>query len=143
MTKAALIHLDIVSAEKQLFSGEVEFVVATGEWGELGVMPGHSPLLSLLKPGEVRFKHSSGGPDQLYYVSGGMIEVQPYTVTVLADAAERADDLDEAAALLAKSHAEEMMNREGADINYSRVAIELARAVAQIRAIQKLRHMRN
>ena len=141
MTARDLIQLDIVSAEKQLFSGEVEFVIASGEWGELGVMPGHSPLLSLLKPGEVRFKHPAG-PEQLYYVSSGMIEVQPHTVTVLADAAERADDLDETAALTAKSSAEEMMSRQGVDIDYTRVAAELARAMAQIRAIQKLRQMR-
>ena len=141
MTARDLIQLDIVSAERQLFSGEVEWVVASGEWGELGIMPGHSPLLSLLKPGEVRFKHR-GGPEHLYYVSSGMLEVQPHTVTVLADAAERADDLDETAALAAKSSAQEMMSRQGVDIDYTRVAAELARAMAQIRAIQKLRQMR-
>lgn len=131
-------HLDIVSAEQEIFSGIVELVVATGELGEIGITPGHAPLLTVLKPGEVRIT-LPGGEEDVYYVSGGMLEVQPYYVTVLADAVERADSLDEAAALAAKARAEEMIASKDADIDYSVAAIELARAVAQIRAIQKVR----
>ncbi len=131
-------HLDIVSAEQQIFSGVVEMVVATGELGEVGITPGHAPLLTVLKPGEIRIT-LPGGKHEVYYVSGGMLEVQPYYVTVLADAAERADSLDEAAALAAKARAEEMIANKAADLDYSVAATELARAVAQIRAIQKAR----
>ncbi len=131
-------HLDIVSAEQQIFSGIVEMVVATGELGEVGIVPGHAPLLTLLKPGEVRVT-MPGGEQEIYYISGGMLEVQPYTVTVLADTAERADNLDEAAALAAKAKAEEAIANKDAKIDYSIAAAELARAVAQIRAIQKTR----
>lgn len=131
-------HLDIVSAEKQLFSGIVEMVVATGALGEIGITPGHAPLLTVLKPGEIRIT-LPGGAEELYYVSGGMLEIQPFYVTVLADVALRADSLDEAAALAAKARAEEMIASKGADFDYSVAAIELARAVAQIRAIQKAR----
>lgn len=131
-------HLDIVSAEKEIFSGTIEMVVATSELGELGIVPGHSPLLALLKPGEVRVTHQ-GGDETVYYVSGGMIEVQPHYVTVLADAVERADSLDEAAALAAKARAEEAIANKDADMDYSIAAAELARAAAQIRAIQKAR----
>jgi F-type H+-transporting ATPase subunit epsilon len=131
-------HLDIVSAEQEIFSGIVELVVATGELGEIGITPGHAPLLTVLKPGEVRIT-LPGGEEDVYYVSGGMLEVQPYYVTVLADAVERADSLDEAAALAAKARAEEMIASKDADIDYSMAATELARAVAQIRAIQKVR----
>ena len=131
-------HLDIVSAEQEIFSGVVEMVVATGELGEVGITPGHAPLLTVLKPGEIRITHQ-GGAQEVYYVSGGMLEVQPYYVTVLADAVERADELDEAAALAAKARAEEAIANKGAELDYSRAAAELARAVAQIRAIQKVR----
>lgn len=131
-------HLDIVSAEQEIFSGVVEMVVATGEFGELGIKPGHAPLLTLLKPGEIRVTHQ-GGTEDVYYVSGGMLEVQPYYVTVLADVVERADSLDEASALAAKARAEEAIANKGADVNYALASAELARAVAQIRAIQKLR----
>lgn len=131
-------HLDIVSAEQEIFSGVVEMVVATGELGEVGITPGHAPLLTVLKPGEIRVT-LQGGKQEIYYVSGGMLEAQPHYVTVLADAVERADDLDEAAALAAKARAEEVIANKGADIDYSKAAAELARAVAQIRAIQKTR----
>jgi F-type H+-transporting ATPase subunit epsilon len=133
-------HLDIVSAEKEIFSGIVEMVVATGELGEVGVTPGHAPLLTVLKPGEVRVT-LPGGEHVIYYISGGMLEVQPYYVTVLADAVERADDLDEAAALAAKARAEEAIANKDAELDYSVATIELARAMAQIRAIQKARKM--
>ena len=131
-------HLDIVSAEREIFSGIVELVVATGELGEIGITPGHAPLLTVLKPGEIRIT-LPGGDQEVYYVSGGMLEVQPYYVTVLADAVERADNLDEAAALAAKARAEEAIANKGAELDYTVAATELARAVAQIRAIQKVR----
>jgi len=131
-------HLDIVSAEQEIFSGVVEMVVATGELGEVGIIPGHAPLLTVLKPGEIRVT-LPGGAQEVYYVSGGMLEVQPYYVTVLADAVERADNLDEAAAIAAKERAEEAIANKGAELDYSVATAELARAVAQIRAIQKVR----
>jgi F-type H+-transporting ATPase subunit epsilon len=131
-------HLDIVSAEQEIFSGLVEMVVATGELGEIGITPGHAPLLTLLRPGEVRLTHP-GGAQEIFYVQGGMLEVQPKCVTVLADVVQRVDHLDEASALAAKAHAEAAMVNKGGDIDYSVAAVELARAVAQIRAIQKVR----
>ena len=131
-------HLDIVSAEHEIFSGVVEMVVATGELGEIGVSPGHAPLLTILKPGEVRVT-LQGGKQEIYYVSGGMLEVQPRYVTVLADFAERAEDIDEAAAVAARSRAEEAIANKSSEVDYSVAASELARAAAQIRAIQKVR----
>jgi F-type H+-transporting ATPase subunit epsilon len=131
-------RLDIVSAEQEIFSGSVEMVVATGELGEIGIVPGHAPLLTVLRPGEVRITHP-GGEQEIYYVSGGMLEVQPYHVSILADVAERAQNLDEAEALAAKTRAEEAMANKNTELNYALAAAELARAVAQIRAIQKLR----
>ena len=131
-------HLDIVSAEQEIFSGIVEMVVATGELGEIGIAPGHAPLLTILKPGEIRIT-LPGGQEEIYYVSGGMLEVQPFYVTVLADAVQRADSIDEAAALAAKARAEEAIANKDAVLDYSVAATELARAVAQLRAIQKLR----
>lgn len=131
-------HLDIVSAESQIFSGLVEMVVATAELGEVGIVPGHAPLLTLLKPGEVRVT-LPGGEQEIYYVQGGMLEVQPHCITILSDVVERADHLDEAAALAAKAQAEAAMANTNADMDYSIAAMELARAVAQIRAIQKVR----
>lgn len=131
-------HLDIVSAEQAIFSGPVEMVVATGELGELGLVAGHAPLLTVLKPGEIRVTHM-GGKQDIYYVSGGILEVQPNCVSVLADTVERADSLDEAVALEAKARAEEAMADRNAEIDYSLASMELARAAAQIRAIQKVR----
>lgn len=131
-------HLDIVSAEHQIFSGEVELVVVTGEYGELGIAHGHAPLLTRIKPGEIRLTLQDGA-HEVYYVQGGMLEVQPHCVTVLADVVERAEHLDEAAALAAKAHAEAAMANKSGDIDYSIAAMELARAAAQIRAIQKAR----
>lgn len=131
-------HLDIVSAEREIYSGIVEMVVATGLLGEVGITPGHAPMLTVLKPGEIRVT-LPGGEKEIYYVSGGMLEVQPYHVTILADAVERADSLDEAAALAAKARAEELLMSKQADVDYSIAAAELARAAAQIRAIHKMR----
>jgi F-type H+-transporting ATPase subunit epsilon len=135
---ASTTHLDIVSAEREIFSGPVEMVVATGELGELGLVPGHAPLLTVLKPGEIRVTQM-GGQQEIYYVSGGILEVQPNCVSILADAVERADSLDEAMAIAAKERAEEAMANRDAEIDYSVASMELARAVAQIRAIQKVR----
>jgi F-type H+-transporting ATPase subunit epsilon len=132
------IHLDIVSAEKEIFSGPAEMVVASGAIGEVGVVPGHAPLLTILKPGEIRVS-LPGGEKELFYVSGGMLEVQPHCVTVLADEAERADSLDEAEAIKAQERAREAIANKGADFDYSKAAGELARAAAQVAAIQKLR----
>ena len=133
-------HLDIVSAEREIFSGVVEMIVASGELGELGITPGHAPLLTMLRPGEIQVTLQDG-KEEVYYVSGGMLEVQPYYVTVLADTVERAENIDEAAALAAKARAEEAIANKGADMDYSVATVELARAVAQIRAIHKARKM--
>jgi F-type H+-transporting ATPase subunit epsilon len=135
---ANVTHLDIVSAEREIFSGLAEMVVATGNMGEIGIVPGHAPLLTVLQPGEIRITKQDG-THEIYYVSGGMLEVQPYKVTVLADVVMRADELNEEAARAAKARAEEMINNRQSEIDYSVAAAELARAVAQIRAIQKLR----
>lgn len=135
---AITMHLDIVSAEQEIFSGVVEMVVATGELGEVGITPGHAPLLTILKPGEIRVSLQNG-EQEIYYVSGGMLEVQPYYTTVLADTVERAEDLDEAAVIAAKARAEEAIASKNTEVDYSIAAAELARAVAQIRAIQKVR----
>ncbi len=131
-------HLDIVSAERAMFSGLAEMVVVTGVLGEIGITPGHSPLLTVLKPGEVRVT-KPGGEHIIFYVSGGMLEVQASRITVLADAVERADTLDEAAALKAKERALEAIANKNSEIDYSVAAVELARAAAQIRALQKVR----
>lgn len=130
-------HLDIVSAEQAIFSGIVEMVVVSGELGELGIVPGHAPLLTVIKPGEVRLT-LPGGAVETYYVSGGMLEVQPYTVTVLADVAIRAEALNEEEALAAKARAEALLLNRG-EVDYAAATAELACALAQIRAIQKLR----
>lgn len=135
---AMTIHLDIVSAEKEIFSGLVESVTVTGSLGELGIMLGHAPLLTGLQPGEVRIVKENGDVE-IFYISGGFVEVQPNIVTILADIAERAADLDEAKALEAKRHAESLIEARTSDIEYSKALAELAQAAAQLRAIQKLR----
>lgn len=131
-------HLDIVSAEREIFSGVVQYVVATGQLGEIGIKPGHAPLLTILKPGLVTVTLADG-QEMVLYVSGGMLEVQPFYTTILADEVERAEDLDEASALEAKKRAETLMQNKNEKIDFSVAAAELARAVAQIRAIQKIR----
>jgi F-type H+-transporting ATPase subunit epsilon len=131
-------HLDIVSAEESIFSGSVEMLVATGDLGELGIAPGHAPLLTSLKPGPIKVT-VKGGNEELYYVSGGMLEVQPDNIAVLADTAVRANDLDEAKAIEAKKAAEQAMTDQRSEFEYSRAAAELAEAVAQLRTIQALR----
>ncbi|MFP4138659.1 MAG: F0F1 ATP synthase subunit epsilon [Halomonas sp.] len=129
---------EIVSAEEGIFSGQIERVVATGRMGELGILPGHAPLLTELEPGPVRVIHD-GGEEEHYYVSGGFLEVQPDVVTILADAAVRAHDLDEAAAEEARQHALKALNDKSAELDYTRAAAELAEAAAQLRTVQQLR----
>ena len=138
---AATIRLDIVSAERELFSGECEMVVAPGAMGELGIMPRHAPLVTTLKPGEVRAK-MPGGDEQSFYVSGGMLEIQPHVVTVLSDIGQRAEDLDEAAALAAQEQAERLLADRAAGIDEARARAELAQAAAQLQAIRRLRSRR-
>jgi F-type H+-transporting ATPase subunit epsilon len=132
------IHCDIVSAEEAIFSGLAELVVATGALGELGVSYGHAPLLTSLQPGPVRVKKQNG-EEELYYVSGGYLEVQPGTITILADTALRADDIDEAAALEAQKEAEQALANQSGDFDYGRAASQLAAAAAQLRTIQQIR----
>jgi len=132
---APTVNLNVVSAEESLFSGRIESLQISGSEGELGIMPGHAPLLTSLKPGMARIV-KFGGEEEVLYLSGGMLEVQPNNVTVLADVAIRVADLDEQAAKQAKKRAEEHMNEPGGDVNYAEVAGELARAVAQLRVIQ-------
>jgi len=129
------VNLDVVSAEESLFSGAIESLQITGSEGELGIMPGHAPLLTSLKPGMARIV-KKGGDEEVIYLSGGMLEVQPNHVTVLADIAVRGGDLDEQAAEEAKQRAQERLNAHGDDVNYAEAAAELARAVAQLRVIQ-------
>lgn len=131
-------QLDVVSAEKSIFSGMVETLQVTGSEGELGIHAGHAPLLTALVPGMVRVV-TQEGQEELIYINGGMLEIQPGSVTVLADTAIRAEDLDEQAALAAKRHAEEQIANPGADFNYAEAAVELAEAIAQLRLISKLR----
>ena len=135
---AMTLHVDIVSAEAEIFSGTANMVFAPAEMGEVGIAPRHTPLLTRLKPGEVRV-HTQEGEEQSFFVSGGLLEVQPHVVTVLADTAIRAHDLDEAAALEAKTRAEQMLSDKQADIDYARAQAELAESMAQLAAIRKLR----
>lgn len=131
-------HLDVVSAEQSIFSGLVESIQVTGSEGELGIHPGHAPLITALRPGMVRLVKQHGH-EELIYINGGILEIQPGTVTVLADAAVRGEDLDEQAALDAKRRAEEHIANPGSDFNYAEAAAELAEAIAQLRIIQSLR----
>lgn len=134
----ATIHCDIVSAEASIFSGEVAMVFATGELGELGIAPRHAPLLTRLSPGQVRVKLTDG-EEEFYYVSGGLLEVQPHLVTVLADTAARAHDLDEAAAAKAKEEAERAIQERTGAMEVAEAQAQLAQAAAQLAAIERLR----
>lgn len=131
-------QVDVVSAEENIFSGQASFVALPGESGELGILPGHTPLISRIRAGAVRIQND-GQEEQLVFVAGGILEVQPRAVTVLADTAIRGKDLDEAKALEAKRMAEEALAKKAADIDYARAQAELMEAIAQLRAIQKLR----
>lgn len=135
---ANTIHCDIVSAEAEIFSGEATMVVVSGEQGELGIAPRHAPLLTRIKPGQVRIKLPDGEED-FYYVSGGLLEVQPHVVTVLADTAARAADLDEAAAVKAKEEAERALADRTAGMEIAEAQAQLAEAVAQLAALERLR----
>ncbi|MDT8450129.1 MAG: F0F1 ATP synthase subunit epsilon [Wenzhouxiangellaceae bacterium] len=135
---ASTIQVDIVSAESEIFSGEASMVVVTGEEGELGIAPRHAPLLTRIKPGQVRVMLPEGG-EEFFYVSGGMLEVQPHVVTVLADTAARAADLDEAAAIRAKEEAERALADRTADMEMAEAQAQLAEAVAQLAALERLR----
>lgn len=135
---AMTLHCDIVSAERALFSGLAEMVVAHGTLGDLGVQYGHAPLLAELKPGPVRVRRQ-GGEEDLYYISGGYLEVQPNAVSILADVAVRADDLNEAAAEMARQQAAQVITNQTGELDYSRAAVQLAEAAAQLRTIQQLR----
>ncbi len=136
---AMTIHVDVVSAEESIFSGLAEFVVLPGEAGELGILPGHMPLITRIRPGAVRLKLPQQDADELIFVAGGLLEVQPGLITVLADTAIRGRDLDEAKAAEAKQKAEEALANRGSELDYARAQAELAEAVAQLAAIQKLR----
>jgi F-type H+-transporting ATPase subunit epsilon len=136
---AMTIHVDVVSAEESIFSGLAEFVVLPGEVGELGIYPRHAPLLTRIKPGAVRIKIPDVAEEVLIFVAGGMLEVQPDVVTVLADTAIRGHDLDEVKASEAKQRAEEALKDRAASVNYAKAQAELAEAMAQLAAIRKLR----
>jgi F-type H+-transporting ATPase subunit epsilon len=136
---ALTVHVDVVSAEEQIFSGLAEFVVLPGEVGELGILPGHMPLMTRIKPGAVRLKLPNQAEEELIFVAGGILEVQPGLVTVLADTAIRGHDLDEVKAAEAKRRAEEALANRTAELDYAHAQAELAEAVAQLAAIQRLR----
>ena len=133
------VHCDVVSAEEEIFSGPVEFAVFPAEMGELGVLPRHAPLLTRIRPGTVRLKRPLQTDYELVYVSGGMLEVQPKLITVLADTAIRADDLDEAKALEAKKRAQEALAQRRSDMDYTAAQAELAREIAKLHTIHRLR----
>lgn len=135
---AMTVHCDIVSAEEEIFAGLVEVLSATGTSGDLGIYPGHAPLLTKLAPGPIRVT-LQGGEEQVFYASGGFLEVQGRAVTVLADTAIRAGDLDEAAALDAQKQAEQDLAQKASDVDYSKAAARLAEAAAQLRTVQELR----
>jgi F-type H+-transporting ATPase subunit epsilon len=139
---AHTIHVDVVSAESLIFSGEAEFVALPGEAGELGIYPKHTPLITRIKPGAVRIKVVGREEEEFVFVAGGLLEVQPNAVTVLADTAIRGHDLDEAKALEAKKMAEELMVNKDSKIDYAKAQAELATAIAQLAAIARLRKTR-
>lgn len=132
------VHCDIVSAEESIFSGQVELVVASGSQGDLGIAPGHAPLLTSLNPGPVRII-KLGGQEEIFFVTGGFLEVQPNQVTILSDSAQRAEGMDEAAALEAKKEAEKLLANQSGEFDYSKAASQLAEAAARLRTIQQLR----
>tara|TARA_A100001011_G_C14318255_1_gene849040 strand:+ start:5950 stop:6372 length:423 start_codon:yes stop_codon:yes gene_type:complete len=135
---ASTVLCTIVSAEQEIYSGQVEMVVATGTIGELGIMPGHTPLLTGVKPGPVRLL-VEGGNEEIFFASGGYIEVQPGAVTILADTALRADDIDESSALAAQQKAEQEQGDQNPDIDFARVLADLQEQAAMLRTVRKLR----
>ncbi|MAI52718.1 MAG: F0F1 ATP synthase subunit epsilon [Gammaproteobacteria bacterium] len=139
---ATTVHCSIVSAEQEIFSGLIEMIVATGSLGELGIKPGHAPLLSGIKPGPVRLI-LEGGEEEVFFASGGYIEVQPTAVTILADTAIRADNIDEAAAAEAEKKAQAELNDNRADVDFARVSADLQEQAAMLRTVRKLREQKN
>ena len=138
MANMMTVHCDIVSAEGEIFSGQVEMVIAHGSLGDLGIALGHAPLITELKPGPIRLI-KQGGEAEVFYISGGYLEVQPNMVKVLADTVQRAADLDEASAQEAVKAAEKALNEKGADFDYGAAAARLAEAAAQLRTVQQIR----
>lgn len=136
MTKALTIHVDIVSGEASIFSGQAQMVVAPAVMGEVGILPRHAPLLTPLKPGEVRIQLSDAH-EEVFFISGGILEIQPHVVTILADTGVRAHDLDEAAALAAKQRAEKTLSDKKSDFEYALAEIQLARAMAELQTIRR------
>jgi len=136
---ANTVHIDVVSAEASIFSGEAEFVVAPAGGGEVGIYPNHAPMITNIKPGALRIKQTDVAEETLIFISGGILEVQPGMITVLADTAVRGHDLDEAKAIATKEAAMEAMKNRNSDMDYAAAQAELAEAVAQIQAIQRLR----
>lgn len=136
---ANTVHIDVVSAEASIFSGEAEFVVAPASAGEVGIYPHHAPMVTTIKPGALRIKLPDATEETLIFISGGILEVQPGLITVLADTAVRGHDLDEAKAIAAKEAAEEAMRNRTSDMDYAKAQAELSEALAQIQAIERLR----
>jgi len=136
---ANTVHIDVVSAEASIFSGEAEFVVAPASAGEVGLYPNHAPMITTIKPGALRIKLPNETQETLIFISGGMLEVQPGVITVLADTAVRGHDLDEAKAIAAKAAAEEALRNRTSDIDYATAQAELSEAIAQIQTIERLR----
>lgn len=136
---ANTVHIDVVSAEASIFAGEAEFVVVPASTGEVGIFPHHAPMVTPIKPGALRIKRADHAEETLIFISGGILEVQPGLITVLADTAVRGQDLDEAKALEAKAAAEDAMKNRSSEIDYAKAQAELSEAVAQIQAIERLR----
>lgn len=140
---ANTVHIDVVSAEASIFSGNAEFVVAPASAGEVGIYPNHAPMITTIKPGALRIKLAESAEETVIYLSGGLLEVQPGVITVLADTAIRGADLDEAKAIAAKAEAEEALRNRSSAIDYAKAQAELAEAIAQIQAIERLRKARH
>ena len=140
---ANTVQIDVVRAEESIFSGEAEFVVAPAKMGEVGIYPNHAPMITTLKSGSLKIKLADKKEEQVIYVSGGILEVQPGMITVLSDTAIRAKDLDESKAAAAKKAAEEAMKNKSSDMDYAKAQAELAEAMAQIQAIEKLRKIKH
>ena len=136
---ANTVHIDVVSAEASIFSGEAEFVVAPASAGEVGIYPNHAPMITTIKPGALRIQLADAAEEVVIFISGGLLEVQPGMITVLADTAIRGHDLDEAKAIAAKLAAEEAMKNRSSDMDYAKAQAELSEAMAQIHAIERLR----
>jgi F-type H+-transporting ATPase subunit epsilon len=136
---ANVVHIDVVSAEASIFSGEAEFVVAPASGGEVGIYPNHAPLISSLKPGAVRIKQANEAVETVIFISGGLLEIQPGFITVLADTAVRGHDLDEAKAIAARDAAIEAIKNRTSNVDYATAQVELSEAIAQIQTIERLR----